>query len=586
METIATGSQNESELIEAELKGLMPSKAMVFYCCQGHGDFPTTFISSNVWHLFGYHPEEFMTDANFRVKHLHPEDQARVISQLKRVFRENTHSIEYRLRRKDGTFRWIRDEFHILKNDLGRPQEFIGFWLDITERVQAEKRLRENKKALRTLTTSAQEAVFMMGDDGNISFWNSAAEKLFGRTAEEAIGQDARKFISSSRFFELPSKMPRKETFEIDGQRKDGSPFPMEISLSSIRVDDRWQTMSVVRDISERRHSEEKIIQVRDEFDTFFKLLPDLACILSIDGHLKRVGANWEKELGYSTDELLIRPFADFIHADDLAGTLSSIESELIGTPHKTLVNRILCKNGEIKWFDWKLTVAKDRKLLFAVGRDITQQKLLKDTLQQYAGAVVEAQEVERRRISQELHDGVIQLLGVTLHRLRGEPTDHASAQIPQELLVKAIDEVRRISHSLRSNILDDLGLSAALRSLCHDFELRTKKAVKVQLEDLTIPMDNKVDLAIYRITQEALTNIEKHSDAALIEVRLWTDSSSLHLEIEDNGRGFQLSKGQGLGLLHMRERALSVGGATLIKSIPRKGTKILVTIPFRSEGA
>lgn len=210
-----------------------------------------------------------------------------------------------------------------------------------------------------------------------------------------------------------------------------------------------------------------------------------------------------------------------------------------------------------------------------------------------------QAQEAERRRVARELHDSVNQILSSVQFRLQAmeeklssqDESTWREALKAKALLEKAMQEVRRISHNLRPSELDDLGLEAALRSLCREFADRTGIAVSVTLAALPKNLGGEVELNLYRIIQEALTNIEKHAGARKVEVLLVHTASYLETTIRDDGRGFDPDLNQpkpnktGMGFVDMRERAASLGGTCIWQSAPREGTQIILRVPLEFSG-
>jgi two-component system NarL family sensor kinase len=196
-----------------------------------------------------------------------------------------------------------------------------------------------------------------------------------------------------------------------------------------------------------------------------------------------------------------------------------------------------------------------------------------------------------------DLHDSVIQILSSVKFRLQtveerlidedqGAWRDTLKAKAHLE---KAIHEVRRISRNLRPSELDDLGLAPAVRSLCSEFSERT--GVKVELAILNLPQSipDDIELNLYRIIQESLGNIEKHSSATRVSIRLAREGPILRATIGDNGRGFdpaaprgKKSKPRGMGLVDMQERAGLLGGSCQLRSTPGSGTEILVEMPLK----
>jgi len=225
--------------------------------------------------------------------------------------------------------------------------------------------------------------------------------------------------------------------------------------------------------------------------------------------------------------------------------------------------------------------------------RDITEQKHGEREFQRLRARVISAQETERKRLALELHDGVGQILSGVKYRLQalqGNMTlskgDEAKILKVGGFLDHAISEIRRVSQNLMPSELVDLGLEAALLMLCREF----KERVGIHVTIRTVPTEAAPEqaLALFRITQEALNNIGKHSKADQIAVNLLREGKEIVLSVRDNGIGFNLVAGRssterGIGLVSMRERAESIGGAITIQSAPGAGTTLVVRAPVTS---
>jgi signal transduction histidine kinase len=147
------------------------------------------------------------------------------------------------------------------------------------------------------------------------------------------------------------------------------------------------------------------------------------------------------------------------------------------------------------------------------------------------------------------------------------------------------IKTVRRIATELRPGMLDDLGLAASIEWLAHDFEKRTGIVCEVNVSSPDLPLPRAPSLAVFRIFQETLTNVQRHAGAQLIEVQLVATSEVLTLQVHDDGRGIQAGEIAGLhslGLLGMRERAQRLGGTFDIQGVPGDGTIVTVSIPLK----
>ncbi|MCP5268326.1 MAG: cache domain-containing protein [Zoogloeaceae bacterium] len=232
---------------------------------------------------------------------------------------------------------------------------------------------------------------------------------------------------------------------------------------------------------------------------------------------------------------------------------------------------------------------------VFAGGMalNISEYRLADQQLKLLAQRLVSLQEEERARVSRELHDGLSQLLVSTKYRFelaqerlqtgRGE----ALPAIDDGLagLSEAIGEVRRISHDLRPSLLDNLGLPAALEQLASDFSKRTGIAVSAAVGPVPALPASSVTTALFRVAQEALTNVEKHAAATQVEIRLALEKEEIHLKISDNGSGFKPRRADtppGIGLRNLRERVETHGGRLQISS-DKSGTTLLAKIPLRA---
>jgi len=197
---------------------------------------------------------------------------------------------------------------------------------------------------------------------------------------------------------------------------------------------------------------------------------------------------------------------------------------------------------------------------------------------------VLTAQEAERTRIAQEIHDQIGQnLTAVVLELMQVRERVPAEADVladAQELARESLEELGRISYRLRPAELDDLGLARALTSLCADVARRAAIQIAVDIERDLPRLDGEAELAIYRITQESLTNAVRHAQCSRVDVHLGTSADGLELKIRDNGIGIH-GRHAGTGLRGMRERALAIGATLRTRSAPRAGVEITLLVPL-----
>ena len=255
----------------------------------------------------------------------------------------------------------------------------------------------------------------------------------------------------------------------------------------------------------------------------------------------------------------------------------------------------IVNANGRRTWIEPVSSPLEDQSGLRQVLlRDVTEQQRREVGLQTYAAEVVRGQEEERKRIAQELHDDTVQSLVLLWRRLDGLAANHAedsSGHVPALLEARdtagaIADSVRAYARGLRPPILDDLGLTPAIRRLASELDARSPMSadLAVRGEDHRLPSD--VELALFRIAQEALHNAEKHSTAAAVRLVLDYGADATTLTIRDNGRGFkpslqhEFAASGKLGLVGMQERARIVGGKLSIRSRESGGTSVIAKVP------
>ncbi|MEO8447351.1 MAG: CheR family methyltransferase [bacterium] len=226
---------------------------------------------------------------------------------------------------------------------------------------------------------------------------------------------------------------------------------------------------------------------------------------------------------------------------------------------------------------------------------EIAERRNAESSLRRLSKNLIDAQEIERLKMSRNLHDTVNQLLSIAklkvynvendLKKIPRNRTNVKSLIDAKKYIVSAIDQVRRISKDLRPSALDDIGVNAAVKSLIEDFRVRTGIRVSYKSRKLTKRLKEDIELTLYRIVQESLHNVEKHSKAENVRMSLGQNVSHINLVIADNGRGFENTKSsvftKKFGLTGIKERVESVGGKLLVKSEKGLGTRIDVKIPL-----
>lgn len=304
--------------------------------------------------------------------------------------------------------------------------------------------------------------------------------------------------------------------------------------------------------------------------------------------------------LGYAESELLTMSCDQFARAEDASDELALFRELQSGARENYHIEKpYLRKDGTTIWGRLHVCRLKlpgeEPSVVLAMVEDVTKGKQaeqkLKDSqsaLHELTARLIQAQEEERHRLARELHDDIGQRLSVLMiemERLSQEMPVMARAQVEGfGNILQQIDEltadVHQLSHQLHSTKLHYIGLKAALKELCHQVVTQYGIGVVYELEDVPdLPTD--VQLCLYRVAQEALSNVAKHSHASKASVRLITIDGIVRLEIKDTGIGFgATTQASGLGLASMRERLRIVGGELVVSSNPGEGTQVIAIVP------
>lgn len=273
------------------------------------------------------------------------------------------------------------------------------------------------------------------------------------------------------------------------------------------------------------------------------------------------------------------------LYLDDISREVAKIRAEVNRNIRNTFFTVLVI-----------MSVAVVLVVLLGIAINLHENRLADSRLRLLAHRSILANVADRRRFSRELHDGINQLMVSVLYRIelaqrklkQGNEEGLVDLEKGYQVLNEAIQEVRRISHDLRPTLLDDLGLEPALEGLLDRFTERTG----IQLDlDIRLPAGNlpeDVEITIYRLVQEGLTNVERHSGARLLRLRLWQQRDQLWLKMQDNGCGFDpevLERFEGIGLRNMRERVELLGGEFRLVSRPGQGATLLAGLSLQQTG-
>ncbi len=285
-----------------------------------------------------------------------------------------------------------------------------------------------------------------------------------------------------------------------------------------------------------------------------------------------------------------------YVHPDDLRTVMDTLSAALKSRQPFSQQYRLRRQDGVYRWMFDVASPRVDGDESFAgfIGSavDVTDQRVAQESLEKVSGQLIEAQEKERSRLARELHDDFSQrlaLLSIGLGQLwktlpKTDAKDRARVQEMLKGTRELASDLHALSHQLHSSRLEHVGIVSALGGLCKEFSEKHKIEIQFSESDLRRNMPKEVELCLFRVAQEALNNIVKHSQAKSADVEISGNPSGVGLRIKDDGRGFDsdvVSSDAGIGLTGMRERIRLVGGSLLVRSEPTRGTEILAQVPL-----
>jgi PAS domain S-box-containing protein len=363
--------------------------------------------------------------------------------------------------------------------------------------------------------------------------------------------------------------------------------------------------MEAYRQNKQRQERLKKIMKdlesSRRILDEVFANASDAIWVHDMEGNITFANKACAELTGYSISKLTSKNVRPFLTLESLILAKKVKDRLLRGEAMEyRYEQRLIRKDGSeaiIQLATRLITSDGKPKAFQNMARDMTKERKLQDNLQFYLRQVLQAQEEERKRLARELHDDTSQQILLLTHGV-DNLASKADSYLPQELRnelarlyelsQQTYQGIKRYAQALRPGILDDLGLLPALKWLAQ--EINNLAGIEVQVKTDTIPpLPPETQLVLFRIVQEALNNVQRHSGASKASITVECQEAEVRVTISDNGRGFELPQqlsdfaGQGkLGLTGMAERAQLIGGKLEVISQIGMGTKITVTAPTK----
>ncbi|HEX7137353.1 MAG TPA: ATP-binding protein [Vicinamibacterales bacterium] len=352
-----------------------------------------------------------------------------------------------------------------------------------------------------------------------------------------------------------------------------------------------------------RRRAEGAKLEVEGRTSAILRAIPDLMFVMAPDGTYLDYYARDPADLYAPPERFLGRTIQELM-PPDLAATFMDALRRAQLTSEPIVVEYSLPIQGILRAYEARLVCDEQRRIV-SIVRDVTDQQINRDMLHRrdsalrasndrnrdLAGRLIASQEAERERIARELHDDLSQklaLLNIDLDQLTRRLEHHdselaAEAGVTRQRAAEIASDVHELSHQLHPSKLKMLGLIRAMEGVCRDVAVQNDITVDFTHESIPVSVSPATSLCLYRILQEALHNVAKHSGANRADVRLVRERDTIFMRIDDQGAGFdpEALGGTGLGLVSMRERVNHLGGRLTIGSAPGAGTRISVHLPL-----
>ncbi len=488
---------------------------------------------------------------------------------------------------------------------------------------------------LAAIVESSDDAIISKDLNGIINSWNTAAERIFGYSAQEAIGQPVTIIIPSDLREEEAQTLKRLrngerlEHFETVRITKSGKRRNISLTVSPIRESHGRVigASTIARDIMEDNLTENALREKQEQLRAAFAQTHSFLAILSNDGTIVDANRAALEGTGFSRDEAIGGKLWDVWWRS--LPQEQAIAKTSVATAAKGLAVREECqyalRDGTIRFADRTLNPVQNESgkvvMIVCSGLDITEHRQLRSMLEErvhertreleaknlelvtqtevvreLSARLLQIQDEERRRIARELHDSVGQMLAAVSMNL-AQVNHEANALSPDArkalednagLLEQLSSEIRTISHLLHPPLLDEVGLQSALQWYIDGFSERSKIKVDLELPDDFGRLPRNLEITLFRVVQECLTNIHRHSGSNTAAIRVSRSENEVRLEVRDAGKGIpveaqtSLSSGKlsGVGLRGMHERLRQMGGHLDLQS-NGNGTLVLATLPI-----
>ncbi|MGH2751886.1 MAG: PAS domain S-box protein [Actinomycetota bacterium] len=356
---VAERRRTEEDLIESQMQLAEAQELTMLGSWRWDVEKDRIHWSDQMYQIFGVDPTSFSASLEGFMEIVHPDDREAMRTMVERLYEsEDSFSVDHRVLRPDGKVRIMHARGKVMRDIGGRAVRVIGTSQDITRRKHAEAALRASESRFRSLAESSNEGIVSIDESGHIVFWNRGAQKVFGYWVEEVTGQPVQMLMPEryrgdhqrgfARYLSIGESRIIGTTIEVEGLRKDGSEFPLELSLSTWTVDEQRFFTGILRDVSDRRDAEDKLRSISRQQELILNSAGEGIYGLGANGITQFVNPVAASLLGYETNELIGRPQHQTIHHSRPDGTpYPAAECPILGAIRSGSVARV---RDEVFW--------------------------------------------------------------------------------------------------------------------------------------------------------------------------------------------------------------------------------------------
>lgn len=511
--------------------------------------------------------------------------------------RQQTMECETKIKR-NGEVKTIKLYKSTFENTSGKTLGFIGIIFNLSEEIKKNAQLKLYNKQMNLAMGGANAGFFIYDIQRDLNYWDEKTSEMFGFSPEPQIGpiedflkaihpedrmsmesQKANNYVGIDRIDEHYRIIRKGKVRYINAQgvvERDELGEPIKI-------------LGIHFDETDRVLSQKNLIESEKKYRRIFESIKDGYLLFDMDGKIVNANPASAKLLGYkSAHNLIGNRFKDFCSEHSI--NFDFIKEELLkGGDLESIKVELLKKNGQIIIADFHAHINNydGCSIIEATFRDVTQDV---QTQEKIIKATIQAEDNQRKRIAQSLHDSVQQILIISKMNFESlkealenlSPEQVKRFELGLKFLNEGLHETRSVSHELMPAVVEDFGIYSVIESFVSylnqssDIDFHFESNVKDK------DFDKQLEISLYRILQEATSNILKYSKASEAHIQLRVNKNRLSLTIEDNGVGFDVNSALGeksFGITGMRNRATSIGAYFEVESKKSQGTIILVEI-------